>query len=123
MQALETAVAQEDYAKAAQLKKELEQLTARDPRLALQQLLQQAVAEERYQVRITCSHDLCHGQTRSCLRCCNAVAGHGGTHAYIMSSTLHRWRPQGPQTMRGIVTNVMMASGRATEALSGNGGA
>jgi hypothetical protein len=63
MQALETAVAEEDYAKAAQLKRELEELTAKDPRLALQQQLQKAVADEEYQVRrclpripCTCRH-------------------------------------------------------------------
>ena len=52
MQALESAVAREDYAAAAQLKKQIEDLTHQDPILALQKQLQLAVDEERYQVRL-----------------------------------------------------------------------
>jgi protein-arginine kinase activator protein McsA len=50
MQALESAVAREDYAAAAQLKKQIEELTHQDPILALQKQLQDAVDDERYQV-------------------------------------------------------------------------
>jgi hypothetical protein len=48
--ALKRAVAAEDYAEAAALKKQLDDALAQDPLVVLQRQLQAAVDEERYQV-------------------------------------------------------------------------
>ncbi len=90
LEGLQTAVALEDYAAAMRIKRQLDAVDDADPLVALKKRLQQAVANERYEVRLFCM-SIC--RTKPCCMhasCCPLDAprhsqhGAGSAHVTIM---------------------------------------